>query len=169
MNPITLSRDPPQHPGRGPDPVAALAGGTDRPAIDLPAVESRQFLVMERAFAMRGGLVTGEELAGRMRTRHEQPISVLARWIVSRCVLSIAWRGQTLVPLFQFEPHDLSVRRSVGRVIVELRDVFDDWELALWFAQPNAWLGHASPLRMLDEDAAAVLQAARADRFIARG
>ena len=51
----------------------------------------------------------------------------------------------------------------------ELRPVFDDLELALWFVTPNDWLGGARPAFAMHHSLPAVLQAARADRFVAGG
>lgn len=148
---------------------AWLATGHWHPPAPVQSLEERQVLSMERAFRGHGGLASGEDLSLRLRARCDQPISLLARWIVSRTILSVSWRTQTLIPMFQFDPHDMSLRPSVTQVFGELRDVFDDWELALWFAQPNAWLKDASPVDLLVIDPAAVLDAARADRFVARG
>jgi len=132
-------------------------------------IEDRQFLAMHRAFAPTGGLLTGDQLANRMRRHTEQPISALARRIVERSVLSIVWESQILLPGFQLEPSDLSVRPVVHSVIEELKAVFDDWELALWFAQPNAWLNDIVPVDLLAQRPEAVLVAARTDRFVAKG
>jgi hypothetical protein len=156
---------PPVRSTRGPRPGLDLC----RQPVELQSVESRQFLAMERAFSVHGGMASGEEVARQLRQRCDQPISMLARWIVSRTVVSIAWRAQTLLPTFQFDRRDMSLRTPVVQAIAELRDVFDDWDLALWFAQPNAWLKDSSPVDLLAQDDTAVLQAARADRFVARG
>jgi hypothetical protein len=104
-----------------------------------------------------------------LRQRTSQPISMLARWIVERRVVSFGLRGEYLVPMFQFEGAYMAVRRSVSAVLAELKGVFDDWDLAIWFASPNDWLGEHAPLHVLPIDPHAVLQAARADRFIAQG
>ena len=44
-----------------------------------------------------------------------------------------------------------------------------DWTIAIWFAQPNSWLADQRPVDLLHCNLAAVVQAARADRFVARG
>jgi hypothetical protein len=121
------------------------------------------------AFRRTGGLVSGDELTLMLRQRTSQPISMLARWIVERRVVSFGLRGEYLVPMFQFEGPSMAVRRSVSAVLAELKGVFDDWDLATWFALPNDWLGERSPVRALPIDPYAVLQAARADRFVAQG
>ncbi len=71
--------------------------------------------------------------------------------------------------MFQFELRDLSVKPGPRRVLAELKPVFDDWGLAVWFVQPNSWLQTMRPLDLLDSDLTGVLEAARTDRFIAAG
>lgn len=132
-------------------------------------LEDRQFLEMEQAFRASGGLASGDELASRLRRCSEQPISMLARWIVDRRAVSFPWRSQTLLPLFQFDLATMSLRPAVIETVCELRGVFDDWDLAMWFARPNAWLSDFAPVNLVDVDTSAVLDAARADRFIAHG
>ena len=69
--------------------------------------------------------------------------------------------------MFQFEPSNLQVRPGVQRVIAELRNVFDSCELAEWFACPSSWLGGQTPASKVALRGEAVLEAARADRFVA--
>jgi hypothetical protein len=126
-------------------------------------------LAMIHTYQMAGGLVSCDEAAMLLRRHCDQPISLLARWIVARKVVSVVWQSQTLIPLFQFEIADMSVRPGVSEVIAELTGAFDDHELATWFARPNCWLLNAAPVEVIDTDHPAVLQAARADRYIARG
>jgi len=121
------------------------------------------------AFGRTGGIVSGDELTVLLRDRTSQPISMLARWIVERRVVSFGWHGEYLVPMFQFDRADMTVLRSVSAVLDEFEGTFDDWDLATWFALPNDWLGEKAPVDVLPRDPHAVLQAARADRFIARG
>jgi hypothetical protein len=145
-----------------------------RPAAPVPTVRWRQppaapeHLAMLDAYRKTGGLVSCDEAAMLLRRHHEQPISVLARWIVARKVVSFAWQSETLVPLFQFDLSDMSLRAAASDVITELAGAFDDLELAAWFTRPNCWLANAAPVDTIDADAPAVLQAARADRYIAR-
>jgi len=71
--------------------------------------------------------------------------------------------------MFQFDRSDMSLRDGAARWFAKLRAAFDDWDLASWFAQPNSWLHGAAPVDAIGHDLSAVLQAARADRFIAIG
>jgi hypothetical protein len=139
------------------------------PVLDARRVEDREFLAMQRAFAQSGGgLANGDDIARLMRRHSAQPLSTLARWIVDRRVVSFVWRGQTWLPLFQFDP-DMQPRADACAIVAELVGVYDDWELALWFVQPSEWLDDATPLERFGANPFDVLQAARIDRFVANG
>ena len=131
--------------------------------------ESQVVMRLLDAFSDIGGVVNGDALASLLRGGTEQPISLLARWIVQREVISFSWHSQTLLPLFQFDLETLQVRPGVPEVIAELREAFDDVELADWFARPNSWLQGSTPANRFGSDLPAVLQAARADRYVALG
>jgi hypothetical protein len=73
------------------------------------------------------------------------------------------------LPLFQFDPHTMSIRDEVLAVTAELRHVFDEWDIASWFVECNSWLGNRTPVVVVRENPTEVLEAARADRFIAAG
>jgi hypothetical protein len=147
---------------RGPRPRADWENRRDRLSED-------QCATMARAYASSGGIAGCDEMVGLLRSCFDQPISVLARWIVARTVVNFEWRATTMLPIFQFDLTDMTIRPQVSGVLSELRDVFDDQELALWFAQPNAWLDGRTPVDVLRTDAESVLHAARADRYIACG
>jgi acyl-CoA synthetase (AMP-forming)/AMP-acid ligase II len=122
---------------------------------------------LSHAFQRVGGLLTGDDLALLLRPSVDQPISRVAQWIARRQVVNFAWHAQFLLPVFQFEAVSLLPRPHVAAVIAELKPVYDDWELAGWFAAPNDWLGDDSPAHVIATDPVAVLRAARADRFVA--
>lgn len=124
---------------------------------------------MLAAFRPSGGMLNGDELAALLRTGCEQPVATVARWVVQRSILSLGWQGQTLIPLFQFDRTTMQPRAQLTAVIRELAGAYDDWEMGLWFARPNAWLDDDMPVLKIRTDADAVLKAARADRFIIRG
>jgi len=132
-------------------------------------VEDRELMTMSSVFAEHGGIVTADELVRLMRTNVPQPLSIVGRWIAERAAVQFESRSQTWFPNFQFVGNPMSIRPAVCEIVLELRDVYDDWELALWFARRNEWLDHASPLEMIRRDAAAAVRAARVDRFIAKG
>jgi hypothetical protein len=136
---------------------------------DDPAIGRSRLPAMQRAFLPTGGIVSGDCFSGLLRHHLDQPISTLARWIVGRQVISFEEQGQIWLPMFQFEPASLRVRCAVRCVIEELRGVFDEWELAQWFAYPNSLLDGQLPANAVAGNEHGVLEAARIDRFIAAG
>lgn len=154
MQPSGLPRDAPAlvH-----EPRAAC---TDR-------VEDRQLAAISCGFQRHGGLATADELLRLMRRRSDQPISALARWIVDRNVVHFAWEGVTLLPLFQFDRDRMLPDPIVISVVRELRDIFDDWEIAHWFVTPNASTNGVAPVDAFESDPLAALTAARTDRCVA--
>jgi hypothetical protein len=54
-------------------------------------------------------------------------------------------------------------------VLAELNPVLEAAEIAQWFCSPNEWLSRRMPAQVLLEDLPAVLEAARAERFVVRG
>jgi len=132
-------------------------------------IEDGQFKMMEAAFGRTGGCMPQEIVASHLRHRAVRPSTMFADWIAARAVVSFPWGSHRLVPLFQFHANDMSLSQGTADVVLELVDVFDDWNLALWFAQPNTWLENAAPIDVIEHDQTAVHAAARADRYIARG
>jgi len=120
-------------------------------------------------FAASGGVATGTEVADRLRDAIRQPVSVLAHWIVDRQVIAFSCGAGLWLPLFQFDFAQGSVRGGVAPAISELAAVMTDSELAHWFVQPNGWLMGAVPAEKLLSNVEAVLAAARADRYVAKG
>jgi len=148
--------------------LVALHGDKPAGAGRACRAEDREFLAMSVAFSRTGGLLCGTEVVHRMRRHHGQALSLLARWIVCRSIVSFEWQGQILVPMFQFDAGDMTVRGAAAETLRELVDVFDDWEAAYWFVRPHAWLDNAAPVDVIDRDPVAVVHAARVDRFVAR-
>jgi hypothetical protein len=120
-------------------------------------------------FEQHGGVLAGDEVADRMRPFVEQPISRLARWIASREVVTIVRRTALFVPMFQFDLTLMELRPRCREAALELAGAMADAEVALWFAEPNAWLDGAPPVGVLERDPDSVVEAARADRFIRCG
>ena len=127
------------------------------------------FLGLEQAYESVGGSVSCEEVVQRLRDRSDQPLSILAHWIVDREIILVSRQDRTLIPTFQFAKPHYTRRPDIANVIAELRPVFDDWELATWFVTPNTWLGEALPVKLIDLDPQRVFEAARVDRYVACG
>lgn len=128
-----------------------------------------QFVDMREVYCARGGLLQGDELARRMLDRGCGDFASLAKMIVTRQVLSFDWRGACWVPMFQFNQVALTLLPAPCQVRAELPASFDGWSLAIWFATTNSWLDERLPVDVLQDDLAAVLSAARSDRWVALG
>ena len=119
------------------------------------------------AYKTSGGTATADELALLMKKKNRGNFISVAKQIASRDIFSFEWQNHFWVPMFQFHNQDLSVKQEVRRVVHELTDVLDNWTLAKWFTEPNAWLKGGRPVDMVDGNFSHVLGAARADRFVA--
>ena len=140
------------------------------PPCAMTNVFNRQgFDAMISAYKTCGGTARADDLALLLEHRHEGNFVSVAKRIVARDIFSFEWQNHFWVPMFQFNPHDMSVKQEVRRVAHELTDVLDNWTLALWFTQPNHWLNGERPVDLVDGQFSAVLGAARADRFVAAG
>ncbi len=127
-----------------------------------------QFMEMLEAYRQSGGLARAQEVFALFKTRSAAEPSVLARWIVKRNVISVDWQSKVWIPLFQFNREDMTLQTGIVEVLMALNPVFESWELAYWFAQPNRWLEDGGkPADLIRTDAHAVLRAACSDRFIA--
>ena len=133
-------------------------------AFDARHADDDEMATMQSMYQSKGGLVSGEAVAFLLRDSVDQPLSKLARWIVTRAVVSFASQSQTLLPLFQFDLSTMSLRAGIAEVTRMLSPVFDDTELAKWFVRPNQRLHGAMPLDAITRDQPFVLEAARADK-----
>lgn len=172
MNPVQVGSQPVSRRHMAPDAPAVPGGAraapssADRPQ-QLPT--DRDFALMRAAFRSSGGTARGDDLARMMEDLHRVDYVSLARLVASAEVFGFEFRGSYWIPMFQFDLRNLSIRPGPQQVLAELAAEFDGWALATWFAQPNCWLDGAVPVDLLDSNLAAVLVAARTDRFIAVG
>ena len=136
-----------------------------------PPVRSadQQFITMLDAYRDTGGIARARELIQLCRSHGGPTVAMIAAWIDSRAVICFEWRADIWLPWFQFHRHDLTPHPQLVPVFGELNAVYDPWDSAGWFAEPNPWIAHRAPVDALLTDLPGVLQAARADRFIANG
>ena len=135
-----------------------------------PAVAAeREFESMRTAYRPTGGLSPVGEFVDLFRHQQGPTPDTLANWIERRRVICFEWNEGIWLPWFQFHRVALVPHPQLAAVYSALTPVFNGWEMASWFAQPNSWLAGRSPVDTLLSDLAAVSDAARADRFIADG
>lgn len=155
----TRSRATPAPFACQPEALAPAAPWSDEPVGDAPT--SGGFVRLLDAFRASGGTVPGDVLAGLLQDHHCGDFISLARLIVTGQLFAFEWCGSLWIPMFQLDPHDLSIRLGPQRVRAERSGAACGWPVAAWFARPNAWLGQQKPVDLLDIALPAVLNAAR--------
>lgn len=136
------------------------------------AIERRadeHFMAMLTAYRGTGGLARREEVAAALEHRNVAHSHMLNLWIYHRTVICFNWQSQDWLPWFQFNSLTLEPHPQLKPLFDELTDVYEPLEMADWFAAPNPWLAGVAPVDTLLHDLEAVLDAARADHYIAIG
>jgi hypothetical protein len=127
------------------------------------------FIVLLNGFRSSGGLQRLSALrVTRRNTWSTDVIEALPARVTDRSVLGITWNHEAWVPDFQFDGYG-ATKQPAAAVFLELTPSHDPWELATWFVTPSTWLQHVRPIDLLDLAPARVLEAARADRYVANG
>jgi hypothetical protein len=127
----------------------------------------QEFEAMREAFRRSGGLMQAGDLARLLQEQRHRQSASLAELIGRGEVFAFTWASRLWVPMFQFDLSALSVKWAPRCVRLELDLADDPWAVAQWFIQPNSWIGNRRPLDLIDTDVREVLNAARADRFVA--
>lgn len=138
-------------------------------AMVLPvSIQPDRWRLMAAAFAETGGLAVGDELADLIRQQTlggepivSQPVSLVARWIVSGMALSMESPWGIVLPLFQFDLPRAALHPEVQMVCAELPGTLDGTGMALWFVTPNEWLQGDRPARAMRTRLTDVRRAAR--------
>jgi hypothetical protein len=123
------------------------------------------FLALQTAYRMNGGIARGDDVAMRMGRVSDSGYVDLARRIVAGQVFSFQWHDSFWLPMFQFEAEAMTLREAPRRVLDVLRFVLDGWSLAHWHVQPSMVLGGRRPLDLIDAEPDLVLDAARVTRL----
>lgn len=137
------------------------------PIGDLPT--SQGFAALLAAYRTSGGTARGTDVARLLEEYEIGTFVSLAQLIAADVVFAFEWRSTLWIPMFQFDLGSLSTKRTAPMVLAELGPMFNGWERATWFARPNSWLKGRAPVNLIDTELAEVLEAARADRFVAAG
>jgi hypothetical protein len=135
----------------------------------VPVGVDLQFIALLDSYRPSGGLARAQETLGAFQRRGGPSPPTLAGWVARREVVSLDWHGQSWMPMFQFDLAAMAPVPQLAPVQAELNAVYSPWALAAWFAQSNPWLEGERPADVLVSHAADVLNAARADRFVALG
>jgi hypothetical protein len=126
---------------------------------------SRAFIAMLEAYRATGGMAPGNFLCQSLQEHQRGDLGQLAQLIKYRQIFALDWRGDSWIPMFQFDADDLSCKTGPALVRAELAGLDSGWAIASWFAQPNAQLGGRLPAEVVDLDLGAVVDAARCRAF----
>jgi hypothetical protein len=135
--------------------AAATAELIDRYAPDIeippPVVleQARRNLALRVRMLEEFGAVDPGELAALVGSTARNPASTVDNWRRADRIVTVRWRGRTLVPGFELlqsgQPDPL-----VRPVLQVLRSYgMSDWERALWFVVPSPALDGARPVDLL--------------------
>ena len=122
---------------------------------------SRGFISMLEAYRATGGLAPGNFLCQALQEHQRGDFNHLASLIVDRRIFALDWRGDSWIPMFQFNVEDLSCKPAPAQVRAELEGLASGWTIAAWFAQPNPLLEGRRPVNLIEADLPHVLHAAR--------
>ncbi len=167
MQPNPVAHSPACVPFLAHQPVRVRASANR--AVQQARTRDQQFIFMIEAYRNTGGIARSDEINHWIRRSGGPDPAALNQWIDNRTVLCFEWNDARWMPWFQFNRHTLHPHPQLAPLLAELAAVFDPWETANWFAMPSAWIGGRAPVDCLLSDMAGVLDAARADRFVANG
>lgn len=139
------------------------AAGLSKPRLAHELLRRRSdaaHLQLVTLYSGQGGVCPPEELVGRMRPHWQQPVSLLAKWIAGRKLVSFSWRAQLLVPLFQLVRPTMAPSQAIAECSRGLGELVDDEGFAEWFVRPCMWLGNKMPVELLLDQPDAVIRAA---------
>lgn len=139
-------------------PIGAIAGWQDELA----------FASLRAAYSASGGFARGDDMGRWPADTGPGTYVSMATLLEDEEVFGFEWNASWWIPRFQFEP-TLALKPAPQQVRAELGAQFDGWTVAAWFVEPNAWLARRRPIDLLESDLDEVLDAARADRFVAAG
>lgn len=142
------------------DVLAALAP-KDRGSLAASALlQARRNALARQRFLREFPALTSAEIADLARSRAANRASLANRWRDEGKVFSIRVGDQQLYPAFQLDD-DGRPLEVIAAVLGELSSGhLSDWQVALWFASPNGWLGGQPPVRLLADQPVGVVAAA---------
>jgi hypothetical protein len=122
-------------------------------------IQVRRNAQAQAALATEFGLLSSAEVASLAGSKATNASALASRWRREQMVFSVDVDSAARYPGFQFGEDGKPVP-VVQEVIAALGEQLSPWELALWFAGSNAWLGGERPVDVLISDPAEVISAA---------
>lgn len=138
------------------------------PAFDVPrpaaVLQARRNSDARRGFLEEFGALTSSEVADHAGSRAANRSALATRWRKEGRAFAVTLHDTLYYPGFQFDENGRPLP-VIGQTLDALGSrELGEWELALWFATRNGWLGDRRPVDLLADDPAAVVEAARRER-----
>jgi hypothetical protein len=147
---------------------ADAAGSHGKPVAEAPAStasdyrthEARRWAAAREAFLAEHESVTAPELARLTGSRSTNPSARAHSWVKANRIFSVNDGTGERYPLFQLR-EGLPLPQ-LAELLPILRRKLSNWQIALWFTSPNAWVGEwRRPIDVLAERPDVVVDAAR--------
>jgi hypothetical protein len=133
------------------------------------SAEDRLFIALLNGYRSSGGLNRFATLqAARRDDWGNDVVQEVPARVAERRVLGIVWNRDLWVPDFQFDRSG-AIKPVAAAVFLELTASHDPGELAAWFVTPSTWLRDVRPIELIETAPSRVIEAARADRYVADG
>lgn len=145
------------------------AGGLRRRSLRAGTIAGWQddlaFAALGDAYKAAGGIGRGDVVSRLRAVQGRSTFINVAQPLAHDDIFGFEWEKSLWVPMFQFDPGDMSLMPAPRQVRAELGSEFDGWSVCAWFVEPNAWLAGRRPFDLLGSELEAVLRAARADHL----
>jgi hypothetical protein len=127
---------------------------------DYRAHEARRWVEARAAFLAEHESVTAPELARLTGSRSVNPSARAHSWAKANRIFSVNDGTGERYPLFQLREGQPSP--ALAEILPVLRRKLSNWQIALWFTSPNAWVGGwRRPIDVLTDSPDIVIDAAR--------
>ena len=120
----------------------------------------RRYDAARKNFLKKEHLFSSADVARRSGSTARNESAKASRWKSEGRIFSVTSGNADRYPAFQFSVES-GEPLPIMRAILEVFREMNDWQIALWFAAANAWLGDRRPLDVIHREADAVLDAAR--------
>lgn len=139
--------------------VAAMS--TDRVPEAATVLQARRnAAARERYLSAHGAFEVGEAVRlAHYKTKN--PSEQVGRWRREGRAFVVEYGGRFLLPAFQFNPESGALYEQNRALLAVFEGHRRGWEIALWMAAPNGWLGGDTPIALWPVEADRVLEAAR--------
>ena len=138
------------------------AGAVREPAasVDYRAHEARRWAEARAAFLAEHESVTAPELARLTGSRSINPSARAHSWVKANRIFSVNDGTGERYPLFQIQ--EGQPLPQLTEILPILKRKLSNWQIAMWFTAPNAWVGGwRRPIDVLTESPDVVIDAAR--------